>query len=161
MDKEFDDQIKSCDKTFFKNLKPGGYQAIDPIFILGLPRSGSTLIEQILASHSLIDGTLELPNILSLAHTLRGDDVYGKEGRYPKIIEELSADQRESFGKAYIDETSIHRKSAPLFTDKMPNNFRHIALIYSILPIPYLSRLNSHFIGYFSLLVMVICFYRC
>jgi tetratricopeptide (TPR) repeat protein len=134
MDKEFDEQIKSCDKTFFKNLKPGGYQANDPIFILGLPRSGSTLIEQILASHSLIDGTLELPNILSLAHTLRGDDVYGKEGRYPKIIQELSVDQRDSFGKAYIDETSIHRKSAPLFTDKMPNNFRHIALIYSILP---------------------------
>jgi tetratricopeptide (TPR) repeat protein len=134
MDKEFYDQIKTCDKTFFKNLIPGGYQAKDPIFIVGLPRAGSTLIEQILASHSLIDGTLELPNILSLAHTLRGDDVYGKEGKYPKIIEELSTGQRENFGKAYIDETSIHRKSAPLFTDKMPNNFRHIALIHSILP---------------------------
>jgi len=134
MDKEFEDQISVCDKTFFENLEPGGCLSNDPIFILGLPRAGSTLIEQILASHSMIDGTLELPNILSLAHSLRGDDVYGKKGNYPKVIKTLSPKQREDFGKKFINETSIHIKSAPLFTDKMPNNFRHIALIHSILP---------------------------
>ena len=134
MDKEFDEQINVCNKSFFSNLMSGGCQSSDPIFILGLPRAGSTLIEQILASHSMIDGTLELPNILSLAHSLRGDDIYGKKGNYPKIIEELSLEQREIYGKNYINDTSIHRKNAPLFTDKMPNNFRHIALIHAILP---------------------------
>ena len=134
MNKELDEQINVCNKSFFSNLKPGGYQLNDPIFILGLPRAGSTLIEQILASHSLIDGTLELPNILSLAHGLRGNDVYGQKGKYPKIIEELSIEQRESYGKNYIIDTAIHRKNAPFFTDKMPNNFRHIALIHAILP---------------------------
>jgi len=82
----------------------------------------------------MIDGTLELPNILSLAHSLRGDDVYGKKGNYPRVINHLSDEQRYLFGDSYINETSIHRKSAPMFTDKMPNNFRHIALIHSILP---------------------------
>ena len=77
MNDEFQAQIDICSKSFFENLGTGGYESGDPIFILGLPRAGSTLIEQILASHSMIDGTLELPNILSLALSLRGDDVYG------------------------------------------------------------------------------------
>jgi tetratricopeptide (TPR) repeat protein len=134
MDNEFQNQIDICNKSFFTNLEPGGCPAKDPIFILGLPRAGSTLIEQILASHSLIDGTLELPNILSLAHSLRGEDVYGKKGNYPKIIGSLTYIERENYGKTFIEETSIHRGSAPFFTDKMPNNFRHIGLIHSILP---------------------------
>jgi hypothetical protein len=93
------------------------------------------LLNKFLASHSMIDGTLELPNILSLAHSLRGDDVYGKKGKYPRVIEELSLEQRyKRLEITYINETAIHRKSAPLFTDKMPNNFRHIALIHLILP---------------------------
>ena len=92
------------------------------------------MIEQILASHSMIDGTLELPNILSLAHSLRGDDVYGKKGNYPTVMKDFTKDQRESMGKSYIEETRIHRKDAPMFTDKMPNNFRHIGLIQLILP---------------------------
>ena len=134
MNKEIDEQINICNKSFFESLGEGGCTSKDPIFIVGLPRSGSTLIEQILASHSMIDGTLELPNILSLAHSLRGDDVYGKKGNYPRVINHLSDEQRYLFGDSYINETSIHRKSAPMFTDKMPNNFRHIALIHSILP---------------------------
>ncbi len=80
MDKELQAQIDVCNKPFFEKHGNGGYETKDPIFILGLPRSGSTLIEQILASHSMIDGTLELPNILSMAQSLRGDDIYGKEG---------------------------------------------------------------------------------
>jgi hypothetical protein len=134
MNEEFESQIKICDQEFFDKLGKGGCQSTDPIFILGLPRSGSTLIEQILASHSMIDGTLELPNILSLAHSLRGDDVYGIKGNYPKIMQDFTEEQRINLGKSFINDTQIHRKDAPMFTDKMPNNFRHIGLIHLILP---------------------------
>jgi tetratricopeptide (TPR) repeat protein len=134
MDAELQAQIDVCDEAFFKKLGSGGYETKDPIFILGLPRAGSTLIEQILASHSMIDGTLELPNILSIAQSLRGDDIYGKLGNYPKSMTSLTQEQRRSLGKKYIDETRMHRKDAPMFTDKMPNNFRHIGLIHLIMP---------------------------
>ena len=134
MDKELQAQIDVCNDEFFSNLGQGGHDTNDPIFILGLPRSGSTLVEQILASHSMIDGTLELPNILSMAQSLRGDDIYGKEGNYPKSLESLTQEQREDFGKSYIEDTRMHRKDAPMFTDKMPNNFRHIGLIHLIMP---------------------------
>jgi len=87
-----------------------------------------------LASHSMIDGTLELPNILSMAQSLRGDDIYGKEGNYPKSMKTLSLEQRIEMGKMFIDDTRMHRKDAPRFTDKMPNNFRHIGLIHLIMP---------------------------
>ena len=134
MDFELQAQIDVCDETFFQNLGDGGYSTKDPIFILGLPRAGSTLIEQILASHSMIDGTLELPNILSIAQSLRGDDIYGKLGNYPKSMSSLTQKQREDFGKQFIEDTRMHRKDAPMFTDKMPNNFRHIGLIHLIMP---------------------------
>ena len=134
MDNELQAQIDICDEEFFKDLGKGGHNTKDPIFILGLPRAGSTLIEQILASHSMIDGTLELPNILSIAQSLRGDDVYGKEGNYPKSMRTLTLEQRESLGKGYVEDTKMHRKDAPMFTDKMPNNFRHIGLIHLIMP---------------------------
>jgi len=134
MDNELQSQIDVCDIDFFKSLGEGGNDTRDPIFILGLPRSGSTLIEQILASHSMIDGTLELPNILSLAQSLRGDDIYGKSGKYPKIMSSFTPEQRYEMGKSFIDETMMHRDGAPMFVDKMPNNFRHIGLIHLILP---------------------------
>ena len=134
MDKELQAQIYVCNKSFFEQHGNGGYETKDPIFILGLPRAGSTLIEQILASHSMIDGTLELPNILSMAQSLRGDDIYGKEGNYPKSMEDLSLERRTEMGKMFIDDTRMHRKDAPRFTDKMPNNFRHIGLIHLIMP---------------------------
>ena len=123
-----------CDESFFEGHGNGGCETKDPIFILGLPRAGSTLIEQILASHSMIDGTLELPNILSMAQSLRGDDIYGKEGNYPKSMEDLTLEKRVEMGRKFIDETKMHRKEAPKFTDKMPNNFRHIGLIHLIMP---------------------------
>ena len=134
MDKELQAQIDVCDELFFENHGHGGHQTKDPIFILGLPRAGSTLIEQILASHSMIDGTLELPNILSMAQSLRGDDIYGKEGNYPKSMENLSLEKRIEMGEKFISDTSMHRNEAPRFTDKMPNNFRHIGLIHLIMP---------------------------
>jgi len=134
MNKELQAQIDVCDEKFFEKLGNGGHDANDPIFILGLPRAGSTLIEQILASHSMVDGTLELPNILSMAQSFRGDDIYGNLGNYPKTMRSLTLEKREELGKSFIDDTRIHRKNAPRFTDKMPNNFRHIGLIHLILP---------------------------
>ena len=134
MDKELQAQIDVCDETFFGDLGSGGHDTKDPIFILGLPRAGSTLVEQILASHSMIDGTLELPNILSIAQSLRGEDIYGKLGNYPKSMNSLTLEQRETMGKGFIEDTKMHRKDAPMFTDKMPNNFRHIGLIHLIMP---------------------------
>ena len=134
MDQELQAQIDVCDDLFFNEMGTGGCETKDPIFILGLPRAGSTLIEQILASHSMIDGTLELPNILSIAQNLRGDDIYGKKGNYPKSLRDLSKDKRLELGRNFIKDTRIHRKEAPMFTDKMPNNFRHIGLINLIMP---------------------------
>ena len=134
MDRELQAQIDVCDNSFFNDLGEGGNQTKDPIFILGLPRAGSTLVEQILASHTMIDGTLELPNILSMAQSLRGDDIYGKLGNYPKSMQSLTLEEREAFGQKFIDDTKMHRKDAPFFTDKMPNNFRHIGLIHLIMP---------------------------
>ena len=134
MNQELQAQIDVCDDLFFNEMGTGGCETKDPIFILGLPRAGSTLIEQILASHSMIDGTLELPNILSIAQNLRGDDIYGKKGNYPKSLRDLSKDKRLELGRNFIKDTRIHRKEAPMFTDKMPNNFRHIGLINLIMP---------------------------
>ena len=111
-----------------------GCDAPDPIFILGLPRAGSTLLEQILSSHSQVDGTLELPNILSLSGRLRRLGQRQGNQRYPFNLSDLSADQLRSMGEEYINDTRVHRQGAPFFIDKMPNNFRHIGLIKLILP---------------------------
>lgn len=134
MREEFEAQKRHCTAALFKTRSNLGYSAPDPIFIVGLPRAGSTLIEQILASHSQVDGTLELPNILSLAHRLRGRNQLTERDRYPRILHELSADDLSSLGRDYIENTQIHRNDAAFFTDKMPNNFRHIGLIHMILP---------------------------
>jgi tetratricopeptide (TPR) repeat protein len=132
MSAELARQREVCTAELFEKHAGAGHDAPDPIFILGLPRAGSTLLEQILASHSQIDGTLELPNILALAHRLRGRRV--GENRYPQVLHELSAEQLVGFGQDFIANTRIHRAGAPFFIDKMPNNFRHIGLIHLILP---------------------------
>jgi len=132
MSRELAAQKSACTADLFAKHEGAGYDAHDPIFILGLPRAGSTLLEQILASHSQIDGTLELPNILALAHRLRGRKA--GQSRYPEILHELTAEQLTTFGEQFIEETRIHRQGAPFFIDKMPNNFRHIGLINLILP---------------------------
>jgi hypothetical protein len=134
MTQEIDAHIDICSKSFFETHTAGGCDAPDPIFIVGLPRAGSTLIEQILASHSQVDGTLELPNILTLAQSLRGQDRLSDTGNYPEVLKTLSHEKRLEMGEAYINDTRLHRSGAPHFTDKMPNNFRHIGLIHLILP---------------------------
>lgn len=132
MTEELAQQRAQCTSDLFEKHAGNGHDAPDPIFILGLPRAGSTLLEQILASHSQIDGTLELPNILALAHRLRGR----KPGQslYPEILHDFTSDQLAKFGDEFIESTRIHRQGAPFFIDKMPNNFRHIGLIHLILP---------------------------
>ncbi len=134
MQSDFDRQKALFTPERVRALDGLGFQAPDPIFIVGLPRAGSTLVEQILASHSQIDGTLELPNILAMAHRLNGRLQRDEEPRYPAVLADLEADKFAEMGRQYIDETRIHRQGAPCFTDKMPNNFRHIGLILSILP---------------------------
>ncbi|MEL7546450.1 MAG: sulfotransferase [Pseudomonadota bacterium] len=131
---ELEAQKKHCTAALFQTQSGKGAPAPDPIFIVGLPRAGSTLLEQILASHSQVDGTLELPNILAAAHRLRGRKALTDRERYPRILHELSADQLTDLGRDYIDQTQTHRQGAAYFTDKMPNNFRHIGLIHLILP---------------------------
>lgn len=131
---EFEAQKQFCTADTLAGENRQGHRAQDPIFIVGLPRAGSTLIEQILASHSQVDGTLELPNVLSLAHRLRGRNLISDRDRYPRILGELPAKDLQTLGADYIENTRIHRGSAPFFTDKMPNNFRHIGLIHLILP---------------------------
>ena len=122
-----------CDPAFFSEREDWGSDARDPIFVLGLPRAGSTLIEQILSSHSQIDGTSELPNILALSQKLRRSSNYPVKG-YPEVMKSISEAECREFGDSYIEETKIHRQGAAYFIDKMPNNFRHIALIKLILP---------------------------
>lgn len=123
-----------CTPAFFASREGVGHGAPDPVFIVGLPRSGSTLLEQILSSHSRVDGTLELPNILSLSQQLRRRGRDGDSAAYPEILKDLPDEELASFGRQYIDDTRIHRQGAPFFIDKMPNNFRHLGLIHLILP---------------------------
>jgi tetratricopeptide (TPR) repeat protein/exonuclease VII small subunit len=132
---EIDRQIEHCTSSLFADKAGSGHPVKDPIFILGLPRAGSTLLEQILASHSQVEGTLELPNILSLAHRLSGRLRVDEEPEYPANLRELTREELAEFGEAFIRDTMIHRKEGtPFFIDKMPNNFRHIGLIHLILP---------------------------
>jgi tetratricopeptide (TPR) repeat protein len=134
MHAELQRQKDICTPALFAEQGGQGHAAPDPIFIVGLPRAGSTLLEQILASHSQIDGTLELPNILSLSHKLRGRQKDNAEVGYPQILHDLTGEQLDQFGREFIEDTQMHRQGAPYFIDKMPNNFRHIGLIQLILP---------------------------
>lgn len=137
VDDECKRQEKVCTPELFKrnSFVPSTESfSARPIFIVGLPRSGSTLLEQILSSHSMVDGTMELPNIMSLAHRLGGRSGSDMKTRYPDSLAELSVEQLEQFGRDYLKDTQIYRKGAPYFIDKMPNNFRHIGLIKLILP---------------------------
>lgn len=124
--------IGTFDASFFAERAAWGHDDPAPIFILGLPRSGSTLIEQILASHSLVDGTSELPELGRLAVSIgkfRSDGV-----TYPEAVRDLDRADCRALGRSYIERTRRHRGSAVYFTDKMPNNFPTIGLIRLILP---------------------------
>ncbi len=120
---------------FFAARAQGGAADPAPIFIVGLPRSGSTLIEQILASHSQVEGTMELPDMVQIARRLGKPTRKADGSLYPEVVADLSAEARTALGEEYIARAAIHRKLGRAgFIDKMPNNFQHIGLIRLILP---------------------------
>jgi tetratricopeptide (TPR) repeat protein len=127
-------QIAVCTREFFANRRGWGAQSPDPIFIVGLPRSGSTLLEQILASHSQVEGTQELANIPQIVKDLRGRGADLINPRYPRILAQMSAEDFQRLGEKYLTDTRIYRTGKPYFIDKMPNNFRHLGLIHLMLP---------------------------
>ncbi len=133
-DKEFARQRAICTRQFFDDRAGFGAQSNEPIFIVGMPRAGSTLLEQILASHPMVDGTIELPDIMSVAQKLGGRHKIDEESRYPAILETLDQQQFERFANQYLKSTRVYRKDGTYFTDKMPNNFRHIGLIQLMFP---------------------------
>lgn len=124
-------QTEVCTRELFATRAGWGCPAPDPIFIVGLPRAGSTLLEQILASHSAVEGTKELAEIPRLVHVLSGRE----STDYPDVLATLTNEQCRQFGEQFMAETRIYRSGGrPFFIDKMPNNFRHIGLIHLILP---------------------------
>jgi tetratricopeptide (TPR) repeat protein len=127
-------QAEVCTAEFFAARRGFGCPSAAPIFILGLPRAGSTLIEQILASHSQVEGTMELPELLRTAAELQGRQMQDSAPRYPGILAQLSADDFRRLGERYLADTRVYRTGKPRFIDKMPNNFRHIGLIHLMLP---------------------------
>ena len=120
----------------------------DPIFVVGLPRAGSTLIEQILASHSMVEGTHELPDIIAIARSLGERGADDDQRRYPATLATLDAQQLAALGRRYLDGTRIQRKTGrPFFIDKMPNNFAHVGLIRLILPQAKIIDARRHPLG--------------
>ncbi|WP_260484337.1 tetratricopeptide repeat-containing sulfotransferase family protein [Sphingomicrobium flavum] len=134
--KAVDRAIALFTPEFFAKRQGWGCPADDPIFILGMPRAGSTLIEQILASHPQVEGTMELPDIITMSRELAGKDDQGMGADlYPEILADLDADQIAALGRDFLDRTRIHRKEGrPFFIDKMPNNWMHAGFIRLILP---------------------------
>jgi predicted Zn-dependent protease len=121
--------------AFIAECGDGGCPAPDPIFIVGLPRSGSTLVEQILSSHSQVEGTMELPDMMMIAGRLQARVDEGEFPDFRAMVAALTPADRLRLGEEYIERTRVHRQSGrPLFIDKMPNNWQHVGLIRLILP---------------------------
>ena len=127
-------QIEVCTAELFARNKDGGAHAADPIFIVGLPRSGSTLIEQILASHSAVEGTQELADLPRIVVDLQGRDWSFDNPRYPAVLAQMSAEDFHRLAEKYLSDTRVYRTGKARFIDKMPNNFRHVGLIHLMLP---------------------------
>ena len=134
-------------REFFSERAGSGAPARDPIFIVGLPRAGSTLIEQILGSHPLVEGTMELPQLPMIARKLAGRK-QEEEGTFLKRLATLDPDELRALGEGYLAETRIMRKTgAPFFIDKMPNNFLYVGLIHLILPNATVIDARRHPLG--------------
>ncbi len=133
-----DRSIATFTADFMASRAGQGCPALDPIFILGMPRAGSTLVEQILASHSQVEGTSELADIPVLART-KG---------YPASTTDLSADDLCALGESYLERTRIQRKTGrPFFIDKLPNNWAHTPFIHLILPNARIVDARRHPLG--------------
>jgi tetratricopeptide (TPR) repeat protein len=127
-------QIEVCTREFFSRRQGVGAPSPDPIFIVGLPRAGSTLLEQILASHSRVEGTQELADIPRTVLEFQGRDPDLANPRYPRVLGELPPEEFLRLGEKYLSDTRAYRTNKAFFIDKMPNNFRHIGLIHLMLP---------------------------
>jgi tetratricopeptide (TPR) repeat protein len=127
-------QIEICTREFFIARAGWGATAPDPILIVGLPRSGSTLVEQILASHSAVEGTQELSDVQRIVLDLQGRDRDLDNPRYPGVMQQMKQDDFLRLGDKYLRDTRAYRTDRPHFIDKMPNNFRHLGLIHLMLP---------------------------
>jgi hypothetical protein len=136
-------RVRDCfDAGFFAARAGSGYPDPSPIFIVGLPRSGSTLVEQILASHSCVEGTFELPNLLSIVREF--DHADAARDAYPEVVCGAPAEHLGRLGRRYIEETAPLRGARPYFIDKMPNNFSHVGLIQAILPRAVVIDVRRH-----------------
>ncbi|MGI9265437.1 MAG: tetratricopeptide repeat-containing sulfotransferase family protein, partial [Gammaproteobacteria bacterium] len=141
-------QVRACTQEFFEERQGWGCQVPDPVFIVGLPRAGSTLLEQILASHSQVEGTAELMDIIAISRKLGDKTRENPAGKYPEILAELTRDQVRELGESYLETTRIQRTTdAPFFIDKLPNNFQHIGLIHLILPNSKIIDARRHPMG--------------
>ena len=127
-------QREVCTRELFARHTGGGAAARDPIFVVGLPRSGSTLVEQILASHSAVEGTQELADVPRLVAGLQGRNWDPEDPHYPAVLAQLGAGDFRRLGEQYLCDTRIYRTGRAHFIDKMPNNFRHVGLIHLMLP---------------------------
>src|SRR5262249_50067521 len=127
-------QIEVCTVEFFASRVGAGVPDPDPIFIVGLPRSGSTLLEQILASHSQIEGTQELSDVQRIVLALQGRDPDLDNPRYPAALADMPQEGFLSLGEKYLADTRVYRTGKPFFINKTPNNSRHIGLIHLMLP---------------------------
>lgn len=135
-------------RSFMAERAGQGCQDPAPIFIVGLPRSGSTLIEQILASHSLVEGTMELPDVSFLARRLSEQKLKSDTSKYPETVGALDGAALKALGEEYIARTRIHRKTGkPFFIDKMPNNFAHVGFIHLMLPNAKIIDARRHPLG--------------
>jgi tetratricopeptide (TPR) repeat protein len=135
-------------REFFAERANTGCDARDPIFIVGLPRSGSTLVEQILASHGSVEGTQELPDITMIARAIARRTSRTEATAYPRALEKFTAEELRELGERYMAQTRIQRKTrAPFFLDKMPNNFAHVGLIHLILPYAKIIDTRRHPLG--------------
>jgi tetratricopeptide (TPR) repeat protein len=133
---------------FFASRDHAGAPEPDPIFIVGMPRAGSTLIEQILASHSAVEGTMELPDILRIARDLAGPHDENTEAPLFDALSALTLEEQRGLGERYLAETRVHRKAkAPFFVDKMPNNWVYVGLIHLILPNAKIIDARRHPMG--------------
>ncbi len=127
-------QREVCTRVFFQARAGWGAEAPDPIFVIGLPRAGSTLIEQILASHSQVEGVQELADIQRIVLEIAGTSPDDDDPRYPAVLADMTAEDFRRLGQRYLAETRVYRTDRPFFIDKMPNNFRHVGLIHLMLP---------------------------
>ncbi len=138
--------IQIMDRDYFASRAGSGAPAADPIFIVGLPRSGSTLLEQVLASHSQVEGTMELPQLPQIARDLGLRNPHQEE--FAATVGALSSDELRALGERYIAETRPMRKTqAPFFIDKMPNNCFYVGLIHLILPNARIIDARRHPLG--------------